>query len=234
MESPDHLPRRSRTIGGDLPPEVARVEQAIDPEVPSPADHGVDSTRRHRRRKSRSRTGTDPSFSQASTGLFRANPRTLATLLGILCILLLAGNFFVGRFFYQSGLSAGMQRALSANQAEWAEDATSLPQAKILSAVLNLRTSPLDRATVDLLTPVVLVALQSTPQESLPDYLRPGLSTVEDFAAAYVAMRRGDFGQAAAILRDPDKKLPPDQFSYLMNDATLREFAREPRVMGFY
>lgn len=154
--------------------------------------------------------------------------------LSIGAVVFLSTLFFVARFFYDSGVAAGMQRALAPDESTEPQDSKAFPQGKIFSALLNLRSSNLDRPTVELLTPVVLAALQSTPKEALPDYLRPGHSTVEDFSAAYVAMRLGDFGQAAAILRDADKKLPPDQFSFLMNDPALREFAREPRVMGFY
>ena len=241
MSSPDAtssegLPTRSRTLHGDFPPEVAMVEQTRDTtglkEFDGKTKTPTPNRRRRRKSHSPSETAPLPAALLAPSDSARLGPWVLP--LAILAAILLLGNFFVGRFFYQSGFSAGMQRALSADEPITPDDAAAIPQAKIFSAILNLRSSNLDRPTADLLTPIVLTALQSTPKESLPDYLRPGHSTVEDFAAAYVAMRLGDFGQAAAILRDADKKLPPDQFSFLMNDPALREFAREPRVMGFY
>jgi hypothetical protein len=231
------LPTRSRTLEGELPPEAERVEEPVDPEGTSShkSESGSEPKRsKHRRRKSTTPKEPIPVFSGSPTPSGGVSKSNWLIYLAIGSVLFFSAIFFVARFFYDSGVSAGMQRALASEESHAAGDGVALPQAKIFSAVLNLRTSPLDRPTVDLLTPVVLAALQSTPQEFLPDYLRPGHSTVEDFAAAYVAMRLGDFGQAAAILRDLDKKLPPDQFSYLMNDAALREFAREPRVMGFY
>jgi hypothetical protein len=231
------LPERSRTIDGDLPPEVTPPAKQVDPEgastLPSSPDHNHQSPRR-KRRKSQAPPRVDGVFADSSPSAIPRAPRQILLIATALLAVVLIVMFFVTRFFYNSGVTAGMQRALSADEPITPDDAAAIPQAKIFSAILNLRSSNLDRPTADLLTPIVLAALQSTPKESLPDYLRPGHSTVEDFAAAYVAMRLGDFGQAAAILRDADKKLPPDQFSFLMNDPALREFAREPRVMGFY
>ncbi|MFM8364935.1 MAG: hypothetical protein ACKOAS_07260 [Verrucomicrobiota bacterium] len=231
------LPTRSRTLKGELPPEVERVEEPVDPEGASTRKSESDSEpkrSKHRRRKSPPPKEPIAAFSDSPTPSARIAKTNWTIYLAIGSAVFFSVIFFVARFFYDSGVSAGMQRALASDESNTHGDAETLPQAKIFSAVLNLRSSQLDRPTVDLVTPMVLAALQSTPNEALPDYLRPGHSTVEDFAAAYVAMRLGEFGQAAAILRDADKKLPPDQFSFLMNDPALREFAREPRVMGFY
>jgi hypothetical protein len=239
-DSPSHgkLPDRSRTVGGELPPEVEAPAKQADPQGASALRHGANHEHTHHHRRKRRKPQALPRvegvFSDSAPADLPPAPRqtllvAFLVLAGFLIIL-----FFAARFFHDSGVAAGMQRALAADQPLASGDADTLPQARVFSGILNLRSSNLDRPTVELLTPVVLAALQATPSEALPDYLRPGHSTVEDFAAAYVAMRLGDFGQAAAILRDADAKLPPDQFSYLMNDPALREFSREPRVMGFY
>jgi hypothetical protein len=220
-----------------LPPEAAKVEEPVDPEgASSQKIEPAEESKRHRHRRRKSRSAKEPLavFSDSPSRSAKLPSTRWVMYLSIGAVVFLSTLFFVARFFYDSGVAAGMQRALAPDESTEPQDSKAFPQGKIFSALLNLRSSNLDRPTVELLTPVVLAALQSTPKEALPDYLRPGHSTVEDFSAAYVAMRLGDFGQAAAILRDADKKLPPDQFSFLMNDPALREFAREPRVMGFY
>lgn len=232
------MPERSRTIDGDLPPEVEAPVTKADPEGASKplADEDKEPTHNHRRkrRKPKSPQRIEGVFSDSVADKTPPAPRQILLVSSLVLAGFLVILFFVARFFHDSGVAAGMQRALAADEPLASAEGDALPQARVFSGVLNLRSSNLDRPTVELVTPLVLAALQSTPKESLPDYLRPGHSTVEDFAAAYVAMRLGDFGQAAAILREADKKLPPDLFSYLMNDPALREFAREPRVMGFY
>lgn len=237
---PSHgkLPARSRTIDGDLPPEVEAPDKQADPE--GATTHHVseerDTTRHHRRKRRKPQTlpRVEAVFSDSAPANRPPPPRQILLVATLVLAGFLVILFFVARFFHDSGVSEGMRRALEADKPLDGTDADSLPQARVFSGVLNLRSSELDRPTVEVLTPLVLAALQSTPKEALPDYLRPGHTAVEDFAAAYVAMRLGDFGQAAAILREADKNLPPDQFSFLMNDPALREFAREPRVMGFY
>lgn len=144
-----------------------------------------------------------------------------------------AASWLVGGFFYESGLSEGMRRGLDASSID-SQSAAGENNDPVFSALLNIRPSKLDRPTTELLATLVLDKLRDTTKDRLPGYLKPGHSTVEDFAAAYVAMRLGDFGQAAAILRETEPKIPPDLFKYLMNEPAMREFAREPRVMGFY
>ena len=140
--------------------------------------------------------------------------------------------WLVGGFFYDAGLNEGMRRGLDAGSVD--SQAGGENNDPVFSALLNLRSSKLDRPATELLATLVLDKLRDTTKDRLPGYLKPGHSTVEDFAAAYVAMRLGDFGQAAAILRETEPKIPPDLFKYLMNEPAMREFAREPRVMGFY
>jgi len=144
-------------------------------------------------------------------------------------------NILVGRFFYGSGVSEGIQRAIDAKTP--ANDDEPLAVAttnKAFAALLNLRNSKPDRASTEMITILCLQVLSETPDEYLPTYLAQSHTTPEDFCAAYVAMRLGDFGKAAAILRATEPTIPADFFNYLMNDPVMRRFAKEPRVMGFY
>ena len=146
-----------------------------------------------------------------------------------------ASNILVGRFFYGSGVSEGIHRAIDARTP--AKDDEPLAVAttnKAFAALLNLRGSKPDRASTEMMTILCLQALSETMDEYLPSYLSQGHTTPEDFCAAYVAMRLGDFGKAVAILRATEPTIPPDFFNYLMNDPVMRRFAKEPRVMGFY
>ena len=146
-----------------------------------------------------------------------------------------ASNILVGRFFYGSGVSEGIQRAIDVRTP--AKDDEPLAVAttnKAFAALLNLRDSKPDRASTEMITLLCLQVLSETPDEYLPTYLAQSHTTPEDFCAAYVAMRLGDFGKAAAILRATEPTIPADFFNYLMNDPVMRRFAKEPRVMGFY
>ena len=146
-----------------------------------------------------------------------------------------ASNILVGRFFYGSGVSEGIQRGIDARTPAKDEEPASVTATnKAFAALLNLRGSKPDRASTEIITLLCLQALSETPDEYLPAYLSQGHTTPEDFCAAYVAMRLGDFGKAAAILRATEPTIPSDLFNYLMNDPVMRRFAKEPRVMGFY
>jgi hypothetical protein len=187
----------------------------------------TDSTRRRRRR---SRQDSSRHSNQTNRSL---NFKILVTL-GVLAIFA-GSNILVGRFFYGSGVSEGIQRAIDARTpARDTEPAAVATTNKAFAALLNLRGSKPDRPSTEMLTLLSLQALSETMDESLPSYLSQGHTTPEDFCAAYVAMRLGDFGKAAAILRATESTIPSDLFNYLMNDPVMRRFAREPRVMGFY
>jgi hypothetical protein len=56
----------------------------------------------------------------------------------------------------------------------------------------------------------------------------------KDLPNAYSEMKRGNFENAAAILRVCRDQTPPDIFSYLVNDPALRKFASRPELRGFY
>jgi hypothetical protein len=146
-----------------------------------------------------------------------------------------ASNILVGRFFYGSGVSEGIQRAIDARTPAKDDEPFAVATTnKAFAALLNLRDSKPDRASTEMITLLCLQALSETPDEYLPTYLSQSHTTPEDFCAAYVAMRLGDFGKAAAILRATEPTIPSDFFNYLMNDPVMRRFAKEPRVMGFY
>ena len=188
-----------------------------------------DSLQQTRRRR-RSR-GDSPK--PVRTDRSRWNWKIIAAL-GLSAILV-ASNVVVGRFFYQSGVAEGIQRATDAHPPS--HDASSVATTtthKAFAALLNLRGAKPDRPSTEMLTLLALQALEETSDENLPSYLSQGHTTPEDFCAAYIAMRLGDFGNAAAILRATEKTIPPDLFDYLVNDSVMRRFAREPRVMGFY
>jgi len=144
-------------------------------------------------------------------------------------------NILVGRFFYGSGVSEGIQRAIDARTPLKEDEPLAVATTnKAFAAMLNLRSSEPDRASTEMITLLCLQALSETMDEFLPSYLSQVHTTPEDFCAAYVAMRLGDFGKAAAILRATEPTIPSDLFNYLMNDPIMRRFAKEPRVMGFY
>jgi hypothetical protein len=166
----------------------------------------------------------------------RSRSLNFKILISIGVLVVFAGsNILVGRFFYGSGVSEGIQRGIDARTPAKDEEPASVTATnKAFAALLNLRGSKPDRASTEIITLLCLQALSETPDEYLPAYLSQGHTTPEDFCAAYVAMRLGDFGKAAAILRATEPTIAPDFFNYLMNDPVMRQFAKEPRVMGFY
>lgn len=150
-------------------------------------------------------------------------------------VLVVVTNWFSARFFYRSGLNAGMQRGLEARaEARLATGSDGAAGGRVFAALVNLRESDPDPAEEELIASLLLRELRRLPEDQLPATLRPGNNAAEDIAAAYVAMRLGDFGKAASILREAEPTMPPATFQYLMGDPAMREFAREPRVMGFY
>jgi hypothetical protein len=192
----------------------------------SELEHASNGTRRRRRSRQDS--------SKRMDGLNRSwNFKILATV-AVLAIFA-ASNILVGRFFYGSGVSEGIQRAIDARTPAKGDEPLAVATTnKAFAALLNLRGSKPDRASTEMMTILCLQALSETLDEYLPSYLSQGHTTPEDFCAAYVAMRLGDFGKAAAILRATEPTIPSDFFNYLMNDPVMRRFAKEPRVMGFY
>ena len=188
-----------------------------------PTSHGTPRRRRSRQDSSKRMDGANRSL----------NFKILAA---VAVLAVFAGsNILVGRFFYGSGVSEGIQRAIDARTPLKEDEPLAVATTnKAFAAMLNLRSSEPDRASTEMITLLCLQALSETMDEFLPSYLSQGHTTPEDFCAAYVAMRIGDFGKAAAILRATEPTIPSDLFNYLMNDPIMRRFAKEPRVMGFY
>lgn len=56
----------------------------------------------------------------------------------------------------------------------------------------------------------------------------------KDIPNAFSEMKRGNFDNAAAILRFCRDQTPPDLFAYLVNDPALRKFTSRPELKEFY
>jgi hypothetical protein len=204
----------------NLTPQLRRTGQAPQVELSS------GGTRRRRR-------SHQDSSNRIEGKSWSLNFKILISI-GVLTVFAVS-NILVGSFFYGSGVSEGIQRGIDARTPAKDEEPASVTATnKAFAALLNLRGSKPDRASTEMITLLCLQALSETPDEYLPAYLSQGHTTPEDFCAAYVAMRLGDFGKAAAILRTTEPTIPSDFFNYLMNDPVMRRFAKEPRVMGFY
>jgi hypothetical protein len=230
IKSADDLKRNIRPRRVDGSPDAESDEnssQRLRRTGMSPQfEPSADSTRRRRRSRQDS--------SNRANGTTKSRNFKILITLALLAIFV-GSNIFIGRFFYSSGVSEGIQRATEArSQSTDAETPVVATTNKAFAALLNLRGSNPDRPSTEMITLLCLQALSETPDESLPSYLSQGHTTPEDFCATYVAMRLGDFGKAAAILRSTEPTIPDDLFYYLMNDPVMRRFAKEPRVMGFY
>jgi len=75
---------------------------------------------------------------------------------------------------------------------------------------------------------ISLLDLEETPDDKLPASIPVLPEPSSLFAAAYLQMRKGDHGAAAAILREAKIRLPGETYLYLVNDPSLRKFARSP------
>lgn len=95
------------------------------------------------------------------------------------------------------------------------------------------RLNPVDSHSVVDVT-INLATLQETPDAGLPQVSGPGTDLASAFSAAYVAMRKGEFDQAAASVKIAQKLAPPDLFYYLINDPALRRYATEPALQEFF
>lgn len=92
-----------------------------------------------------------------------------------------------------------------------------------------LRMTPTDsRAVLD-----TTLAIMRASSEPAPNGAPTGIPT-RDFPAALAELQRGNFNDAAAILRATQKSLSPDLFSYLINDPELRKFSRQPELAGLF
>jgi len=95
------------------------------------------------------------------------------------------------------------------------------------------RLNPVDSHTVIDVT-IGLSTLENTPDSDLPQIPEPGKDLVSAFSAAYIAMRKGDFDQAAGILKTARKMAAPDLFDYLINDPAIRRYVAEPKLQEFF
>ena len=95
------------------------------------------------------------------------------------------------------------------------------------------RLNPVDSHTVIDVT-IGLSTLENTPDSDLPQIAEPGKDPITAFSAAYIAMRKGDFDQAAGILKTARKMPAPDLFDYLINDPAIRRYVAEPKLQEFF
>jgi tetratricopeptide (TPR) repeat protein len=93
------------------------------------------------------------------------------------------------------------------------------------------RLNPSDAATVIDTTRAIL-AVDAT-QELLPLSEPLGIPA-KDIPNAYSELMRGNFENAAAILRFCRDQTNPDLFAYLVNDPALRKFSARPELKEFY
>jgi len=95
------------------------------------------------------------------------------------------------------------------------------------------RLNPVDSHTVIDVT-IGLATLQDTPDSDLPQIAEPGKDLVSAFSSAYVAMRKGDFDQAAGTVKIARKMASADLFDYLINDPAIRRYVTEPKLQEFF
>jgi len=95
------------------------------------------------------------------------------------------------------------------------------------------RLNPVDSHTVIDVT-IGLSTLENTPDSDLPQIAEPGKDPISAFSAAYIAMRKGNFDQAAGILKMAGKMTAPDLFDYLINDPAIRRYVLEPKLKEFF
>lgn len=107
--------------------------------------------------------------------------------------------------------------------------AEALEELLLAKALLN----PMDSHLVMDLT-IALLKLEDAPVESLPVLSVPTQDPRLLIPAAYGLMRRGDFVQAAAILKTCEQVMSPEVFDYVVNDMALRRFGEEAPLAPFY
>ncbi|MEI6279956.1 MAG: hypothetical protein WCQ16_11345 [Verrucomicrobiae bacterium] len=127
----------------------------------------------------------------------------------------------------------------AANPSPYVELATLLRYQKRDKEAMQLlqaarsRLNPVDSHTVVDAT-IALLNLQNLPDNELPANIQPGKDITSLFSAAYVAMRKGDFANAATHLSTARGQFPADLYFYLVNDPALRKFVSQPEVTNFF
>jgi tetratricopeptide (TPR) repeat protein len=95
------------------------------------------------------------------------------------------------------------------------------------------RLNPMDSHLVMDITSRLL-RLESLAAVDLPPQQTSTNDPRELLPAAYAAMKRGDFDQAADLLRKTQALMDRELFIYLINDPAMRRFAKEPKLAEFY
>lgn len=95
------------------------------------------------------------------------------------------------------------------------------------------RLNPMDSHLVMDITSRLL-RLESLAAVDLPPQQTSTNDPRELLPAAYAAMKRGDFDQAADLLRKTQPLMDRELFIYLINDPAMRRFAKEPKLAEFY
>ena len=93
------------------------------------------------------------------------------------------------------------------------------------------RLNPADARTVVETTRAILAV---DANENLLPPSQPLGIPAKDLPGAYSEMKRGNFENAAAILRSCRDQTPADIFGYLVNDPALRKFTSRPELREFY
>lgn len=93
----------------------------------------------------------------------------------------------------------------------------------------RLRLHPVDQATV-VDTTLLLIALEQTSTEALPDDLDPDKGTASLIGAAYVALRRGEVASGAALLEKAKSRLPAELYFYLLGDPSFGPYRQLPEL----
>jgi len=104
------------------------------------------------------------------------------------------------------------------------------PAADLLESAAS-RLNPADAETVVETTRAILAV--DAAGNLVPPSQPLGIPS-KDLPNAYSEMKRGNFANAAAILRFCRDQTAPDVFSYLVNDPALRKFTSRPEFKEFY
>lgn len=102
-----------------------------------------------------------------------------------------------------------------------------------LMKAAKARLNPVDSHLVVDVT-IGLLALQKLSDEEIAGISKDAEQEMHPLVQAYIAMRKGDFSQAAEILEKTKKRMAADVFDYLINDPAMRLFAQEPSLRGYY
>lgn len=106
-------------------------------------------------------------------------------------------------------------------------------EAKAEIRAAQARLNPIDSHLVMEVT-LAFMEIEETPVGELPTDVPAGDNVVRLFPAAFSAMRRGDFDQAASLLQRCQQALSVDAFDYLVNDPALRRYLGRPELRPFF